>query len=179
MVALKQLFDDPVVEFVAGRNFLWDGNQYVVGDTIANADIKTAHNRESLIRSRRVVAVTVDLNDVPRAYRKEIGDRALFFKKNHRSDVKLFDPRGRTIPVAEKALNDRPDTAVWTYALAREVTAPGANRTTLKDFIKAGRTGVSAASIEAYLKNDAKYATGQPLHEFTKATVVAAAGYSA
>lgn len=173
MVALKQLFDDPVVEFVAGRTFLLHGTTYQVGDTVTNETIRDSRNRESLIRSRRVVPVTIDLNEVPRAYRKEIADRQLFFKKNRRADARLVDPTDRLIPVIQKALEARPTVRVWAHALAKEVL--GANRVTLVDFIKAGTTGAAAADIETYVKADGSYAGAGSLVGLTKADVVAAA----
>lgn len=168
MVQLNQLYDDTKVEFVAGRKFLWNGTQYDIGDEIARADVKAARNRESLIRSGRIVVVTDDLNDVPRAYRREIRTRTYAHRRLKRVDNKPVNPTGKGIEEVQKLLSNPAHKAVkvWAWALLKETTH-ASPRSTLVDWLKAGDTPeINPANLESFVENASNYDEGEYLDDF-------------
>lgn len=171
MVAFKQIFDDEKLIFVAGRNFKYDGRLYTLGEVVPNDLVKNARNRESLIRSQRVVPVADDLNDMPRAYRAEVKNKAVWqakfadiFESDSAEPADDFFADDHTIAQVQEYLNDNQTVADWGYALMDEVS--GANRVTLVTWIVSGNDTVTDAAIEAYVTDEDNYLAAAPLENF-------------
>ena len=58
------------VYYVAGRDYILDGRQVRAGDVVEGA--KDLRNIESFVRSRHLIPVVDDLNDVPVYYQKDV-----------------------------------------------------------------------------------------------------------
>lgn len=72
-MATRFLCDDRIV-FLAGRHFAHGGHRFVPGEEITNA--RQWPNLESAVRSRHLVAVADDLEQIPHLYRRDVKNRA-------------------------------------------------------------------------------------------------------
>jgi hypothetical protein len=65
----SQLYDNDAVEFICGRNFVYNGEEYTLGEKFPQ---EKALNLETLVRTRHVIPVVEDWADKPRHWHREI-----------------------------------------------------------------------------------------------------------
>lgn len=184
-IALKQLFNDPKVAFVAARKFTMSGRDYKPGDVVPNNIIRDVRNREAILRSHRVIPVVGDLNDLPRAFRKDVKDRALTFKKLRATDPAASVPggtgsdsqgtgilkvSGMTVHEAKEYLGNRlGNVGAWAHAILDEQINNEQPRITLLEWVMnnlSGATGLTMDEFGEYTSDPANYTEGMPLYEF-------------
>jgi hypothetical protein len=100
------------VYFVAGRDYLLDGKQIHAGDVVENAN--ELRNVESFVRSRHLIPVVDDHNDVPVYYQKDVKLASLVEQKfglkiKHPEDPEDFAPEEHTIPEVLEFVEEHPE----------------------------------------------------------------------
>src|SRR5262245_11936746 len=72
------------VDFIAGKNFNLNGKPYKVGDEVPEA--KDLLGLETYVRTRHLIPVTDDKNNVPKMFWREVKDRHIAYGKLRRND---------------------------------------------------------------------------------------------
>lgn len=102
------------VYYVAGRSYLLDGKQINPGDVVENAH--ELRNIESFVRSRHLILVVDNHNDVPVYYQKDVKLASLVEQKfglkiKHPEDPEDFAPEEHTIPEVLEFVEVHPELA--------------------------------------------------------------------
>lgn len=93
------------IYYVAGRRFVLNGKKYAIGDVVEGA--KDLRNIESFVRSRHLIPVVNNLNDVPVYHQKNVKVAELVEKKFKLKIKKKAEPKPAPKPPVEKT-EERP-----------------------------------------------------------------------
>lgn len=99
------------IYYVAGRDYILDGKQIRAGDVVENA--RELRNVESFVRSRHLILVVDNHNDVPVYYQKDVKLASLVEQKYglkiNRRDPEDFAPEEHTIPEVLEFVEEHPE----------------------------------------------------------------------
>lgn len=91
-----QLYRDDRVSFICGRNFIYNGTKYTVGDEFPQD--RLVSDPEVMVRSRHLIPVVDEGSDKPRTFHREVQIRDVVLAK-----------LGKTGEVPDEAVIEEPE----------------------------------------------------------------------